>query len=431
MDSWPRWLGVIRLRTTETLEAVAYSLRGACGSARREGSQVQGRKSLSPTVVYGVTVPSVAQSFLRGQLAFMAASGWHVVLGCSPGRGLDIVRSREGIEVVEILTEREIRPLRDLKSLWLWLRLLRRVRPDVINMSTPKVGLIGTLAGWILRVPKRIYVVRGLRYESAQGLRRRILMLAERITIACATDVVAVSNSVREELIATNLLRRKSVVVICHGSSNGVDVPSIQMRVSELDRPSARLGLGLPADPTFVIAFIGRLRRDKGVSELAAAMVMDRLKDAFLLTVGDIEDPDLATELTQLGERWVSVEWLDDVAPALVACDVLCLPTYREGFPNVVLEAAAAERPVVTTDATGARDSVVDGVTGLVVPVGDMTSLADALAGLSGDHALRERFGTAALARVRRDFVPEDIWRGLEAIYRESRNVSTKPASDE
>jgi glycosyltransferase involved in cell wall biosynthesis len=146
------------------------------------------------------------------------------------------------------------------------------------------------------------------------------------------------------------------------------------------------------------------------------------LRDAVLLTVGDVEDADLADELSALGDRWHSVEWLEDVAPALLACDVLCLPTHREGFPNVVLEAAAAGRPTVTTTATGARDSVIDGVTGFLVPVGAPTGLAKALAELAADPALRERLGAAARVRAVEDFAPADVWRGLEAVYRSPGN---------
>lgn len=153
-----------------------------------------------PRLVYCVTAPSVAVYFLRGQLAHMVAAGWDVTLGCSPGPGLDVVRQREGVDVVEIPTPREISPLADLRSIARWVSLLRRVRPDVINMSTPKGGLIGALAARLVRVPKRVYVVRGLRFESEVGLRRRVLLLAERLTIACATDVVAVSPSVREQM---------------------------------------------------------------------------------------------------------------------------------------------------------------------------------------------------------------------------------------
>ncbi len=384
-------------------------------SSDRSRADVHSRR---PRLVYCVTAPTVAVYFLRGQLKHMVSAGWDVTLGCSPGKGLDVVRDREGVEVVEIVTPREISPFADLKAVVRWIALLRRIRPDVLNVSTPKGGLIGALAGWWVRVPKRVYVVRGLRYESESGLRRRVLAFAERVTIACATDIVAVSPSVREELTNSGLLGRKSATVIGSGSSNGVDATAIQQRIDALDRQAVRQDFGITDPSAFVVAFIGRLRRDKGVPELVAAMASEGLRDAHLLTVGDIEDAELGGSLSALGSRWHSVDWLDDVAPALLACDSVCLPTHREGFPNTVLEAAAAGVSVVTTTATGARDSVIDGVTGLLVPVFAPTALAEALTALSVDPGLRERLGAAAKTRVLQEFAPADVWRGLEEIYR-------------
>lgn len=158
-------------------------------------------------------------------------------------------------------------------------------------------------------------------------------------------------------------------------------------------------------------------------------MRSDGLSHAYLLTVGSPEGADVEADLATLGERWTAVEWLDDVAAALLASDVVCLPTHREGFPNVVLEAASAGRAVVTTDATGARDSVIDGVTGLVVPVADARSLAAALTRLAADPALRDRLGAQARERVQRDFAPADVWRGLEEVYRRPPGTARRGAA--
>lgn len=368
-------------------------------------------------ILYGVTVPSVANSFLRGQLAFMSEMGWEVYLGCSPGHGLDTVREREGVTVIELPTAREVSLVSDLRSLTLWFRLIRRLRPDVLNASTPKAALLSLLAARALRVPRRVYVVRGLRLEAETGVRRAVLLLMERVTIACATDVVAVSRSLADEMRALGLTRRSRPVVIANGSSNGVDAVGIRARAAKLDRAGCRRELGLPDDDTFVIAFIGRARRDKGIVELIAAMNEPRLRDAVLVTAGNVEEPAINGDLQKLGRRWVHLGWVDDVTSILVSCDVLCLPTHREGFPNVVLEAAAIGRPAVTTSATGARDSVINGETGFVVPVKDSPALAGALARLAENDALRTALGAAAQARAMQDFQPVLIWQGLNAVY--------------
>jgi len=249
----------------------------------------------------------------------------------------------------------------------------------------------------------------------------------ERLTIACCTDIVAVSHSLRDELLTLGLMGRKQPVVLGHGSSNGVDALGIQARLDLLDRSAVRRDLGVANESTFVVAFIGRIRSDKGVPELVEAMATAELKNAVLITVGATEEPELNADLRGLGDRWISVDWLDDVAPVLLACDALCLPSHREGFPNVVLEAAAAGRPVVTTTATGARDSVIDGTTGLLVPVKDPQALAQALDRLATNPALRERLGDEARRMARQDYRPETIWRALDATYRSQQAQRLEP----
>jgi glycosyltransferase involved in cell wall biosynthesis len=376
--------------------------------------------------LYAVTVPSVAYSFLRGQLAFMAGQGWKVTLACSPGRGLDLVREREGVDVVELSTARDIDFPQDVRSLVQWVRLLRRLRPTVLNASTPKAALLSLIAGRLTGVPLRIYLVRGLRLESETGLRRQVLALMERVSSWSATHVVAVSPSLRDELVRMRLTAGRTPLVIGSGSSNGVDFARVSQGVAAVDREVERRSLGI-ADDAYVVAFVGRIRRDKGVHELCEAMLSPGLADAVLVTQGDIEDDEAAAALAPLGERHVHLGWRDDVYGILAACDVLALPTHREGFPNVVLEAASAAVPVVTTTATGAVDSVVDGVTGLLVPTGDARALAEALTRLSGDRELRLRLGREAAIRAEAEFSGEVIWGALEELYAHGATTGPSP----
>ena len=368
------------------------------------------------TVLYGVTVGTSVQSLLRGQLGWLAAQGWDVHLACSPGPGLDAGAVREGCTAHPLRMARTPSPLRDLGALLAWYRLIRRVRPEVTNVSTPKAGLIGSLAAWLARVPRRIYVVRGLRLEGASGLSRRLLWLTERLTIALSSEVIVVSRSLGAVLRRERLLGGTPARLIGDGSSNGVDAAALAARAAAADGPELRRRLGLPAD-ALVVGFVGRLVADKGIGTLLDAVGSAQVPRALLL-VGSVDEPSIAAALAGCEVSVAQVAWTDDVAPYYACMDVLCLPTLREGFPNVVLEAAAAGVPSIASDATGAVDAVVHEVTGLTVPVGDATALAEAIDRLGADPGERERLGAAAAERARRDYRPERIWSGVSAAMR-------------
>ena len=367
-------------------------------------------------VLYGITVPESAATLLRGQLTWFREQGWDVHLATSPGSLLDVVAEREKIVVHPLPMERETSPLRDLVALVRWIVLLVRLRPDVLNVGTPKAGLLGTIAGWLTRVPRRVYVMRGLRLEETSGLQRRILWLAERLTILLATDVVCVSHSLRDEARALGLLPRNHAVVIGHGSSNGVNPD--RWRFDDADPVATRAGWGVRPDE-LVVGFVGRIAFAKGVQDLLGALgELDGLPVRGLL-VGPVEDEALRSAIAALGDRVVSRDgWTSDLDHVYAGIDVLCLPTRKEGFPNVVLEAALAGVPAITTTATGSRDSVVPGVTGWLVEPGDVGQLADAIRTCAEDREGVRAAGRAARERALRDFRPAGIWSGLESVYR-------------
>lgn len=367
-------------------------------------------------LLYGITVPTSA-GLLRGQLEWLAQRGWEVHLVTSSGHEIAEISSREGVHLHIIEMEREPSPFKDLKALLAWLKLLRRIRPDVINLGTPKASLLGGLAGWLTRVPRRVAVVWGLRFEGFQGWRRRLFWAFEKLTMATATHVVPISASllrvIREERLAAP---KRIWPVIGAGSSNGVAADTIAA-AAEGRRAPVRASLGI-ADDTFVVGFVGRLVHDKGVPTLIAALRDQRLasRDVVCLVLGNEEEGGLADDLRAAGNV-VWAGYVDEPWGHLAAMDVLVLPTLREGFPNVVLEAASAGVATITTRATGAVDSVVDGTTGLLIDVGDAVALADAIVRLLDDEHERRRMGEAARQRARSEFAPERIWRGLDELY--------------
>lgn len=377
----------------------------------------------TPRIVYVVTTPRVAWWFLRGQLAYLREQGAEVHLVSSPDAQLDASAAREKVVPHAVAMHREIAPLNDLVALArLWLLFLR-LRPDIVNVSTPKAGLLAGVAALLSGVRSRVYVLRGLRMETSTGARRRVLWLAEKIACLSATRVVCVSASLRERAIQLGLVAPRKAVLIGDGSSNGVDVERFEASETTLAHSAElRAELGIAADAK-VIGFVGRFTRDKGLTELAAAFpaVLARHPSVVLLLVGDFEAGDPVPEETRTlledSRHVIRTGWVPEVAPYVQLCDVVALPTYREGFPNIAVEAGAAGKPVVTTDATGARDAVVHEDTGLVVPMKDAPALAAALDRVLAEPAWALQLGENGHRRALERFRPEVIWRGLADLY--------------
>ncbi|MDE3149266.1 MAG: glycosyltransferase, partial [Acidobacteriota bacterium] len=384
----------VRLRAPD---ATAYSAE--CGS-----------------IVVGVTHPQTCLT-LTGRLRALREAGFRVTLVASPGELLDNTAAREGVEAVAIPMERRITPLADLVSLArLWL-LLRRLRPDLIEFSTPKAGLLGTLAGLLCGVPQRVYMLRGLRLETASGFKRRFLLAAERVAAACAHVVLCNSESLRAEALALGIAPAAKMRLMGNGSSNGVDLERFSPGPSEV-----REQFGIAGDAP-VVGFVGRLTRDKGLPELVEAFesILRVEAEAHLLLVGwfDAAEDALDEELRNRIIREPRIHltgFVDSTAPYYRAMDVLVLPTWREGFPNVVLEAAATGISTVTTASTGARDSVVPEVTGLLIPPGYPEAICEATLKLLREPERRRRMGQAARAWVVEHFADRRIL-GLTAAY--------------
>jgi len=385
-----------------------------------------------PRVIHVVT-SALTLPLMRGQVQYLQNSGFDVTVISSPGKWLDAVAQIEGVQVIGVPIAREIAPIQDLVSLWSLWRIMRALCPAVTNVGTPKAGLLGGFAAWLNRVPCRFYTLHGLRFETTNGLRRQLLVYAERLACRFAHRVISVSPSVREKAIASGLTSRERTVVLRYGSYCGVDVSRFAPTPEMMRRAAAlRTELSIPPDAP-IVGFVGRLTRDKGIPELVEAFfrLSDRFPGLRLLLLGRFEDEDPLPAKTRscldLHPHVILAGVIEEPAPYYALMDILVLPSHREGFPTAVLEAHAVGKPVVAARATGSADAVVHGETGLLFPVGAVAALVEAVAGLLTDKVLACKLGRAGLERVTREFRQEQMWEALREEYLEFLRTAGLP----
>jgi glycosyltransferase involved in cell wall biosynthesis len=332
----------------------------------------------------------------------MAEMGWdvHVVAGDTAS---EVPATLSGIRLHTLSMVRNPSPLKDIYSVVSWMLLLRRVKPSIVVIGTPKAALLGLIASFACRVPVRVYQLRGLRLQTVSGLASHVLFLMEWITAKSSTTILAVSKSLKDEYCRVGLGESKKIKVLGFGSSHGVDVHYFHpTRWSswEPHEPKLRQArtAGIP-----VLGFVGRFSKDKGAQELLQCCKVlgeSGIRHAVLV-IGPLEgEEESLNDLMRLCPGTIVTGPVADVAPYYSIMDILLLPTHREGFPNAVLEAAASGVPTVTTAATGAIDSVIDSQTGLVVPHHDGEALAKAVILLVSNPELAKEFGSNARART-------------------------------
>jgi glycosyltransferase involved in cell wall biosynthesis len=399
-----RWLEII----TAFLSILLLSLRRSALARAMESA---------PHLVIGVT-HSQTCLLLRKRLRTLREAGFRVTLICSPGPLADQLAQREGIDFIPISMRRGIAPLHDLIALLRLTLLLFRLHPDVTEFSTPKAGLLGSIAAWIAAVPARVYMLRGLRLEASRGGEERLLLRLEKLAAAASHTVLCNSESLRAQALALGIAPAWKLEVLGRGSSNGVDTERFSPGPASL-----RAELGLPASAP-VVGFVGRLTYAKGVPDLLCAfdLLLQSEPQAHLLLVGwfDAAEDALSHAWRQriLKHPRIHVTGMvEDAAPYYRAMDLLVLPTWREGFPNAALEAASTALPIITTQATGACDSVEDGVTGILLPPGYPAALCDSILELLHDPRRRQQMGVAARQRILQHYSEATVFANTVAFY--------------
>jgi glycosyltransferase involved in cell wall biosynthesis len=369
--------------------------------------QVKSKRTLR--LVIGVTSDQTCL-VLRGRLRALRLAGFEITLISSPGENLTRVAAEEGVTAFPLPMRRGISPVADLISFFAICRILLRLRPLITDFSTPKAGLLGNLAAWGLRVPHRVYTLRGLKLEGSRGGKRRLLVWSERVAAWCAHAVLCNSGSLLAAARVLRIASERKLHLLGDGSSNGVDCLRFSPGVS-----TVRGELEID-DGDLVVGFVGRLTKDKGIPELLVAFEEIRRAEprCRLLLVGWFDLAEDALELDWRAHiashpRICHTGFVADTAPYYRAMDLLVLPTHREGFPNVALEAAACGLAVITTESTGARDAVVPEVTGLLIRPGKADAIAEAVISLLRDAGKRKQFGDAGRTRVLEKYTRERV----------------------
>ena len=321
------------------------------------------------------------------------------------------------VDVTPVPIARRIAPLADLAALFRLIAIFRRERFDLVHSVSPKAGLLSALAGAAARVPVRLHTFTGQVWATRSGAGRAFLKACDRLTAALATCVLADSASQRDFLVAEGVVAASKAGVLGHGSVNGVD--AARFRPDAAARERVRAQAGIPPDAVLFL-YLGRLTRDKGLADLARAF--SGMAGGWLMQVGPDEEG-IAQEVRDA--RGPAAARLRILGPTdrpeqfMAAADVFVLPSYREGFGSVIIEAAAAEVPAIGTRIYGVTDAIVEGATGFLVPPRDPEALAARMRELAGDAALRQRLGRAARERALRDFAAADLTRAMLACYDE------------
>lgn len=335
-------------------------------------------------IIRTATVPMSLNAFCRGVLRELSEK-YEVIAVSSPGEELEELAMKEGIRTIAVPMERHISIVKDIKSLWQMWQVFRKEKPTMVHSMTPKAGMISMVAGWLAGVPVRIHTFTGLVWPTASGFKRKLLMFTDWLTCACATHIIPEGEGVKNDLLSNGITKKPLKVLGC-GNVRGVDMEYYSMRVEVKKIMEVQ---ELRDESKFTFLFVGRIVGDKGINELCHAFcrIHQQFPNARLMMVGDFEeelDP-LTDETKKLiadeGNSIITISWKngDELLAYYAAADCFVMPSYREGFPNTVLEAGAMGLPSIVTDINGSREIIVEGKNGMIVPPRNEAALYNAM----------------------------------------------------
>lgn len=374
---------------------------------------------MKPKIIRACTV-SLSFIFLESLLAKLQEK-YEVILLSSPGPELDAMERKYGVQGKRVLMERHISPIHDVVSLWHLIRIFLKERPTMVHSMTPKAGLLCMIAAWLTRVPVRVHTFTGLVFPTSTGLKRRILMLTDAITCACATHVIPEGEGVMKDL-RNHGITKKPMKVLGYGNIKGVDMTHYSRRPEVME-----LGQKLKKEGVFTFLFVGRIAKDKGINELCTAMgKLSGFAPVRLLLVGwneDSQDP-ISQDAKKMLENnsafeYVGEKYGDELLAYYASADCFVFPSYREGFPNTVLEAGAMGLPSIVTDINGSREIIVEGENGFIVPPRNEEALFQAMLEMIRNKKNREYMAGKARGMIASRFEQSFVQKCLLDFYEE------------
>lgn len=378
---------------------------------------------MKPNKIKIIRAATVSESvgLFRDVMKEMRAKGYEMVALSSSGKDLETLSEMDKFRTIAVPMERHISIKKDIISLWKLIKVFCSEKPTMVHSVTPKAGMLCMLAAWITRVPVRVHTFTGLVFPTSTGLKRKILMLTDSITCACATHIIPEGEGVKSDLI-NNGITKKPMRVLGYGNVRGVDMEHFSRRPEIM-----MLSESIRDDSLFTFLFVGRIVRDKGINELCQAM--DRLSGfvpARLILVGRYEetlDP-ISDESRDIIDKNPSIEYVgqkfgDELLAYYAAADCFVFPSYREGFPNTVLEAGAMGLPSIVTDINGSREIIRQDENGVIIPSKNVNALFDAMLNMVRDKAARERMAGNARRMVAERFEQGFVRQCLFDFYNE------------
>jgi glycosyltransferase involved in cell wall biosynthesis len=369
------------------------------------------------------TTVAISMDFLlKGQLAYLQKK-YEVIAVSGLDEHLKQVESREGVRIVNISMQRAISPLKDLKSLWKLYWLFKNEKPLIVHSMTPKAGLLSMIAAFLASVPIRVHTFTGLIFPTKSGFMKQLLILMDRVLCSCATNIYPEGQGVKNELIKYRITS-KNLDVIANGNVSGIDKEYYDSNlISYEEKQDLRRELKINSDD-FVFVFVGRLVGDKGINELIKAFknLLFEFKNIKLLLVGPFEeklDP-LTIESKQeikINMNIISVGFQNDVRPYFAISNVLVFPSYREGFPNVVMQSGAMGLPSIVTNINGCNEIITDGQNGMIIPVKDVNSIYMAMKKIMEDDEYRNFLMKNARLMIISRYEQDIVWKAILTEY--------------
>jgi len=376
-----------------------------------------------PKLVRVTTVPISLDKLLHGQLRFMSAY-YEVIALSSDKEYLSRVGDREGVRTFPLEMSRKITPIADLLAIIKLFFFLRKEKPLIVHSHTPKAGLVTMIAANLARVPIRLHTVAGLPLMETTGIKRVILNLVEKLTYACATKIYPNSFGLKEIIVQEKFCASSKLKVLGNGSSNGIDIgyfdPELFTESQNLDlRQSLNIGTS-----DFVFIFVGRLVSDKGINEMVAAFASHQIlhPQSKLLLVGDYEaDLDPLTpktlEAIQNNSAILTTGFQADVRPYFALANALIFPSYREGFPNVVMQAGAMGLPCIVTNINGCNEIINEGINGVIVSVKNTAGLLISMNEFVENSQLFYQLQTTSRSMIATRYNQQVIWEAIKNEY--------------